>query len=285
MTNGQQPTTTVPTGMVVLLLVVVAAAGLTAAVRALLDHPPGSDADGGTVATEEVSGSAVVGVAADGFTVWARNDDGTPVRWDPCTPVDLVLRDDDAPAGWRDDLDVALATLEDATGMRLRVAGTTDEPPDLTRPAYQPDRYGERWAPVLLAWVSPGEGDLPLRDSDRGLAIPVAVGVDGDRTYVTGQVLLNADRDDLRVGADDRAVAWRATLLHELGHLLGLAHVDDPDELMARSPGTGPVELGPGDRAGLTAIGRDAGCREAPAPQPVTIPEPMGELDLHRAGR
>jgi hypothetical protein len=127
---------------------------------------------------------------------------------------------------------------------------------------------------VLIAWADPSTPGLPLRDTDRGVAVPIAVGPAGDRTYVTGQVLLNAARDDLVPGFGDRAEAWGATLLHELLHVLGLGHVDDPSQLMYVHPGRGPVTLGEGDRAGLSAIGPTQGCRAVPPARPVTVAEP-----------
>ncbi len=266
-------------GAALLGLVAIAVVGLVMVGANLLAGPPNVPED------DEAVASATVGTSSDGYDVWSRNDDGTPVRWDPCSPVEVVVNGAGAPDGWRSDLDRALDEVADASGIDLEVVGAADERPDVRRPAYQPDRYGDRWAPVLVAWAAPGEGGLPLRATDRGLAIPVAVGVDGDRTYVTGQVVLNRERDDLQVGFDDRDTSWGATLLHELGHLLGLAHADDPDELMAHHPGDGPVELGPGDRAGLRAVGRDAGCRDATAPQPISVPEPRSELDLLREQR
>jgi predicted Zn-dependent protease len=46
----------------------------------------------------------------------------------------------------------------------------------------------------------------------------------------------------------------RAILMHELGHLVGLDHVDDPGELMyAESVGT--LGFGAGDREGLASLG------------------------------
>jgi Matrixin len=43
-------------------------------------------------------------------------------------------------------------------------------------------------------------------------------------------------------------------VMHELGHLVGLAHVRDPGELMAES-NLERRDLGPGDRQGLAAVG------------------------------
>ncbi len=218
---------------------------------------------------------------AEGYTVWERNDDGTPVRFDPCSVIEVVLAPRHAPPGARADLEEALTRIVDATGLDLRLIGSTDEPPSDPRLPYQPERYGERWAPVLVTWARPGDPGVPLRVIDRGVASPVAVGPEGDRTYVTGQVVLNADRDDLRPGFGDRSDAWGATLLHELAHLVGLGHVDDPTELMYTFPGDGEVVLGPGDRAGLAAVGADHGCRDVPPAGPVAVRRPAEARDHH----
>jgi hypothetical protein len=225
------------------------------------------------------SASVTTGASSEGFSVWERNDDGTPVRWDPCSPVEVLLATADAPEGAGDDLEDAVTTLREATGLDVVVTGTTDRRPSGDRLPYQPEEHGERWAPILVAWAPPGADGLPLRDTDRGLAIPIAVGPPGDRTYVSGQVVLNAERHDLRSGRGDRADSWGATILHELMHVLGLGHVDDPDELMHVHPGEGPVRLGSGDLAGLRAIGADGGCLEVPTPRPVQVAElPTGRL-------
>lgn len=233
---------------------------------------PGPDPDVGAAAGAD--GSAVTGpmqTADPGFAVWAVNDDGQPVRWDPCRPIEVVLSLDGAPASARADLDGALERLIEASGLDLVRTGTTDERPTAARPPYQPERYGERWAPILVAWAAPGEAGLPLRDTDRGVAIPIAGGPAGDRTFLTAQVVLNRDRTDLLAGFSDRADAWGATILHELLHALGLDHVDDPEQLMAVYPGSGPVVLRDGDLAGLAAIGPTHGCRPLPPPGPLTV--------------
>jgi predicted Zn-dependent protease len=44
-------------------------------------------------------------------------------------------------------------------------------------------------------------------------------------------------------------------VLHELGHVVGLAHVDDARELMYRD-NVGQTSFGSGDLTGLAALGR-----------------------------
>ncbi|GGI08332.1 hypothetical protein [Egicoccus halophilus] len=261
-------------GVLLLALAALAAGLAVAAVGVSHGLDGGSAASANLVEAPHHAASGIE--AASGYAVWEYNDDGRPIRWDPCTPIDLVVAREGAPAGAEDDLERAVTAIADATGLTLRVIGEADERPAGRRPPYQPERYGPRWAPVLVAWATPHENGLSLRDTDRGLAVPVAVGRPGERVYVTGQVVLNRDRDDLRSGFRDRADAWGATILHELGHLVGLAHVTAEDQLMSVHPGQGPVVLGAGDRAGLAAVGADHGCLEVPLPRPVEVGDPVG---------
>jgi hypothetical protein len=208
-------------------------------------------------------------VSGDGFAVWDRTHDGRPLRWDACRPIDLVLSLQDAPPAAEEDVRDAVSRIAAASGLQLRVSGPSDERPSAVRALTVREGGAWRWNPVLVAWMTPEEAQhagIPLAAQDRGVALPVAVR-DGDREgYVTGQVVLNAARTDLRGGFADRSDAWGATLLHELGHLVGLAHVEDPQQMMSTAPGSGPIVLGPGDLAGLELLGARAGCTAVPDP-------------------
>lgn len=205
------------------------------------------------------------------YAVWATNDDGSPVRWNPCDPIRWVFDPTHAPEGAKDDIVAAMRQITSATGLGFRFAGQVDERPRRDRSPFQPDRYGsDRWAPVLIAWAPVAETDVSMSDSDRAVAIPVAVGNSAHDVFVSGQIVLNADKK-LPSGFGDRHASWGATVLHELGHLVGLDHVEDPRELMFAYPGFGPVEFGPGDLAGLAAVGADGGCLSVPRPAAVQV--------------
>jgi hypothetical protein len=229
----------------------------------------GMDRSATATDTEPPQTDGAQGPSDVGFAVWGLTADGEPLRWDACQPIDLVLSPEGAPIDAEIDLLEAAARIAAASGLQLRLLGQSDERPSSDRPLVVRDGSGWRWNHVLVAWMSldeAGAASLPLAPGDRGVAIPVSVRDGAREGFVTGQVVLNGSRSDLRPGFDDRADSWGATLLHELGHLVGLAHVADASQLMAADPGSGPPVLGSGDLAGLALIGASAGCTDVPDP-------------------
>lgn len=141
-----------------------------------------------------------------------------------------------------------------ATGLRFINDGQTTEGPVEDRAAYQPARYGDRWAPVLIAWATPEE--VPDFGVDiAGEAGPVRIQrPNGQMVYITGQV--NLDPTKLAGISRGNGRLPVAVIEHELGHLVGLAHVADPAQIMFPR-GSGAVsDYQAGDLAGLAALGR-----------------------------
>lgn len=197
---------------------------------------------------------ALAPAGAGGYTFLSVHPDGSPVTFDPCRPVHVVVRPDHEPAGGRDLLLGALADLGAATGLQFVDDGATDEPPSEARAAYQPERYGDRWAPVLVTWSTPAESPM-LADGVLGRAGPYGFGTDADDIrYVTGAAVFNGPALDAQLRAGQREKA-RAVLLHELGHLVGLGHVADPYQVMYDTNSYPLPNYRSGDLRGLEKLG------------------------------
>ncbi len=213
------------------------APGTAARVRAVV----GLDAS----AREDSPGTPYAFLQADPVT-------GDPVAWDPCRSIEYVVNPVGAPSGWPALLDDAVTRMERASGLTLTSLGeTTDRDfEDRDPTGYSPD-------PVLLGWAD--EDEVPdLAGDVAGIGGAVSTGDTRGLRFRSGAMVLDSDlfadlQDD---GQQDVAVA---IVLHELGHVVGLDHVDDPGELM-NAEGVAPrPRFGPGDLAGLSALA-DAPC-------------------------
>ena len=177
-----------------------------------------------------------------------------PVAYDPCRPIHVVENGRTAFMGSRELVQEALDAVSAATGLIFAYDGPTDEEPSRERAPYQPERYGERWAPVLIAWSDPARNP-ELQGTVAGLAGSSWVTVDRGSVYVTGSIELDGPQlAEIVLGFDGVADA-RSVIEHELGHLVGLDHVDDPTQLM--NPTGGAVTTyAEGDLTGLWHLGQ-----------------------------
>lgn len=135
------------------------------------------------------------------------------VGWDPCA-APVVLRPNDAgaySATWKEDLSRAASTINAATGRTLLKVGstTTSTDKDPSPPVYFTDLAGSTAGTAYISWSVDGSGT--------------------PRHITRGSVALDTARfrdmpdQTTRVGV----------LVHEIGHLLGLAHVGDAHEAMS----------------------------------------------------
>ena len=192
---------------------------------------------------------------------------GESVRFDPCEPIHYVINPALAPPQGIEDMHRAIEMTAEASGLRFVYDGATDEIPTPRRAAYQPDRYGDRWAPILLAWsdglamtgaTAGDEGERPIAAA----ASLTETNEDGRPMYVSGIAVFDSSVTDLRPGFGGQT--WGQAMLHELGHIVGLGHVDDPASVMNPVIGLRAALWGGGDRAGLWALGIGSTCLSTP---------------------
>ena len=147
-------------------------------------------------------------------------------------------------------MDTAIDHIGEPTGLEFVRVGTTNVR-DFER-SYDPS--AGTYPPVLVAWATADE--VPALEGDvAGIGGSAATALSTrDARYVTGQVVLDADDfGDIRNPNEAQAI-----IDHEFGHLVGLDHVDDPNELM-HAENTGQTSFGPGDLEGLSILG-DLAC-------------------------
>lgn len=202
--------------------------------------------------------------APPGSGGWSASlrDRGTnrPVGFDPCRPIRLVVNPSGAPSGTRPMVVRAFTRMAALAGYRVIDEGTSTEPAAARREAYQPQRYGKRWAPVLVAWTTPQQ-DRRLTGETIGLggATP-AIAPGGAMAYVTGQITLDRTQVTGLLKNPEAREEVEAAFAHEAGHVLGLDHVEDPTQLMYPRSNPEVVQPAAGDRRGLAAVGA-AECR------------------------
>lgn len=189
------------------------------------------------------------------YTLLSTTSSGRPVGFDPCRPIHLVVNDDESPRGGDALIKQAAAEVSAATGLVLTVEGPTTESPTVSRRSVDEGLYGNRWAPVLVAWTHDSANpELAGRVVGVGGPAMAPYRDESDMHYVTGAVLLDAPAfENVLDEPGGRAVAL-SIVMHELGHLVGLGHTTDSRQLMFESM-VGQTGFGDGDLEGLRQVG------------------------------
>ncbi len=175
-------------------------------------------------------------------------ENGEPLRWNPCEPVRYRVNTASAHPGFASYVAAVVAAAARATGMTFRPAGSTRFVPfSGARTPTDAELFfavaGERQVPGLAGQVI-GLGGFESRVSSDGTA-----GV-----ITKGHVLLDA-------ALPDPARTRRIVLLHEVGHALGLGHVENPYAIMnPRLTGFLRPRFEESDRMGLQRLGLTYGC-------------------------
>ena len=177
---------------------------------------------------------------------------GDPIGWDHCRPIHYVVNPTGAPDQWEEIIRGGVATVAAASGFQFQYDGTSIDRSFTERVGDAGDP-----PPVLIAWA--GSDEVPsLAGSTAGIGGSSPARVHNRLQYVTGMVVLDSAAYDRMDRRGDRR-SEELILAHELGHVLGLDHVDDVGELM-NAAYVGQDGFGTGDRDGLRRL-HDLPCR------------------------
>ncbi len=161
------------------------------------------------------------------FLMMSPDRPAEPIRWNPCRVITWQWQGADARGNAL--MARAIDHVASATGIR-----------------FLHQRTGSAAIQVHFARLAPPA---------IGYGGAVAVRRNGWYVYERGSIVVESQRGTPSFTDAD----WLELLTHELGHVMGLGHVQAAGELMYTTM-HGQTTFGPGDRAGLRRLGRPAGC-------------------------
>ncbi len=206
--------------------------------------------------------------AGPGYSFLRLNRGGTPMRWNPCSPIYYVTDFSAAPSYAAADLQTAVEQVSRATGILFVDKGSTTTFPSGGGNIGADGQAG----PVVIAWGSAAQTtQVNFASGATGADAlartePIAA-VDqntGHGVFVTGTVLIGSGAGRLPQGFGPGGLG--VLMLHELGHLMGLANVSTPGQVMSTHVlASATTGLGSADRAGLQRLGTASGCLKVPS--------------------
>jgi hypothetical protein len=200
--------------------------------------------------TVEHTQSRAVGRASD-YDLARFN--GRVMRWRPCQPVPVRFNPGRAPRpdfvepGFR----YALRQVQQASGIPLRYAGRTSFVPGFERRT--------KGRGIVVAYARPGRG--PQRSSFPQLRPQQVLGIGGWRSDRTGRWIEAGYAVVRRSAATRDELTYIVTMMHEIGHAIGLDHASVRGrQIMAPAESAPGITWGKGDLRGLRAIGPRRAC-------------------------
>jgi predicted Zn-dependent protease len=176
-------------------------------------------------------------------------------RWNPCKPITWRVNTAGGIPRQVADLTSAFHEVSLATGFTFRYLGPSTKQVGQSRAA--------SYANILIDWQTPTQNKALAADTV-GMAYNRYMRlknrnyefVGADIVLDSTEIALAEDYDGLPDDWND--VFFTPVATHEIIHAMGLAHVNDPNQIM--HPNATTSRLGAGDLAGLRTLGAKNGC-------------------------
>ncbi len=189
---------------------------------------------------------------ADGdFLFVDTNDDGSPVTWDTCKPIDVLVETIGMPADADKEIEQAVNNLVEATDLKLNYLGTVSglHSPDWV--AESESHYPDQ-VPILIGW-SPLDADMPS-EVTVGFASTMYRSRYAKRQIAGSVITIHTKRLGRLTPGFPVGNSRGAVYMHEIAHAVGLDHVPNQYQLMYEAMTSYNGRLTEGDIDGLNAL-------------------------------
>ena len=176
--------------------------------------------------------------------------DGRPVTYSSCAVIQVAVYPAGGPPDAFELVNRAAAQMRSATGLDIVVTGPFG--------GHAPNWNFEAARvlpgdPIVVSWQD-GDAIAGLGSHAAAYGGSRTFDANGIPHFAAGTIALSRSYYSRLTAAGDDGEAL-AVLLHEFGHVFGLAHVESPDELMYDG-NNGRTTLGRGDLEGLRILGQ-----------------------------
>ncbi len=206
----------------------------------------------GCAETGHPSPPVEAGVPANGSFRFLADHDGRPLAWSRCRPITWKLNAGGVDGAVVEVVRDAVDRMAASSGFSFAERGVTDAVEGSSTDV--PETLGVD----LLVEIVPDDATDLLSGSE--WARTDVRPVNGRIGQAIVAISVTADG---RLAVGYGPLSWGALVMHEIGHVLGLAESDDPDDLMYPVLGEGSGRISPDDRAGLKALADAGGCRRS----------------------